>query len=82
VIFYAYTKEVTRMEAAAPTAPPNFLWVYSLGGKEDHLIDRDRMRHADVFPDPERLRAAGYFDQSAHDLLAVVAPTTRRRRTA
>lgn len=77
VIFYAYTKEVRRLRAAAADAPPNFLWVYSLGGKEDHLVDRDRDRHADVFPDPAAIAAAGYYDQSAHDLLAVVAPSLR-----
>jgi hypothetical protein len=77
VLFYAYTKEVRLLEAAADEAPPNFLWVYSLGGRQDHLIDRDTMRHADVFPDPAAIAAAGYTDQSAHDLLSVVAPSLR-----
>jgi hypothetical protein len=77
VLFYAYTKEVRLLEAAADEAPPNFLWVYSLGGRQDHLIDRDTMRHADVFPDPAAIAAAGYTDQSAHDLLSVAAPSLR-----
>lgn len=77
VIFYAYTKEVTLLESVRGETPPNFLWVYSMGGRQDHLVDRDTMRHADVFPTPERIAAAGYYDQSAHDLLCVVAPTHR-----
>lgn len=78
VLFYAYTKEVTRFRRlVAGAAPRNFLWVYSMGGREDHLIDRETERHADVFPDREAIRAAGYFDQDDHDLLAVVAPNHR-----
>jgi hypothetical protein len=77
VIFYAYTKEVRLLEAAATQAPPNFLWIYSLGGRQDHLVDRDTMRHADVFPTAEAIAQAGYYDQSAHDLLAVTAPSLR-----
>ncbi|WNI20170.1 hypothetical protein RLT57_32035 (plasmid) [Streptomyces sp. ITFR-21] len=37
-------------------APDNFLWCYSLGGREDHLIDLAHERHADVFPDVVTLR--------------------------
>lgn len=77
VIFYAYTKEVRLLEDSRATAPPNLLWVYSMGGRQDHLVDRDTMRHADVFPTPEAIADAGYFDQSAHDLLCVVAPSHR-----
>jgi hypothetical protein len=77
VLFYAYTKEVRLLEAARPAAPPNLLWIYSLGGRQDHLVDRDRMRHADVFPGPEAIEQAGYADQSVHDLLCVVHPSHR-----
>jgi hypothetical protein len=77
VLFYAYTKEVPLLERVGPEAPPNFLWVYSLGGRHDDLVDRDTMRHADVFPDRAAIAAAGYYDQTAHDLLAVVAPSLR-----
>jgi hypothetical protein len=76
-LFYAYTKEVALLEAETGAAPPNFLWVYSLGGRQDHLIDRDTMRHADVFPDRRAIAAAGYYSQHPHDLLAVVAPSLR-----
>lgn len=77
VLFYAYTKEVSRMRRLAHQAPVNFRWLYSLGGREDHLIDRDTERHADVFADLDTMERRGYVDQSASDLLAVVLPTTR-----
>ena len=76
VLFYAYTKEVAMVKAARPL-PANLLICYSFGGKQDHLIDRDTDQHSDVFPTLEALEAAGYVDQEEHDLLCVVAPTTR-----
>lgn len=78
VLFYAYTKEVPRFRALVEdTAPVNFRWLYSLGGKFDGMLDRDRDRHAEVFPDPQTLADAGYVNQSESDLLAVLAPSTR-----
>lgn len=78
VLFYAYTKEVSRFRRLVePAAPSNFRWVFSLGGREDHLLDLDVDRHADVFPDEEAIAAAGYTSQAAHDLLCVTLPTNR-----
>lgn len=78
MLFYSYTKEVARFRRlVVDNPPPNFLWTYSYGGKEDHLIDPDTDRHTDVFPTVEALNAAGYYDQEDHDLLCVVAPTHR-----
>jgi hypothetical protein len=77
VLFYAYTKEISMMLKYLHGMPKNFRVVMSYGGKEDHLIDRELHRHADVFPTKEALEAAGYFDQSDNDLLAVVAPTNK-----
>lgn len=78
VMFYAYTKEIPRFrQLVEPDAPVNFRWVYSLGGKHDHLLDFDSDRHADVFPDMQSLADAGYVDQTRSDLLSVLAPTTR-----
>lgn len=72
---YAYTKEIERFKRLVEPRPPaNLLWVYSYGGRQDHLIDPDRDRVADVFPDAETMAAAGYADQSASDLLAVTGP--------
>jgi hypothetical protein len=77
VLFYAYTKEVSRFRRLEDWAPDNFRWLYSLGGREDHLVDLEQDRHADVFPDLDTLADAGYMDQTESDLLAVLLPTTR-----
>jgi len=78
ILFYAYTKEVTRFNRLVEgKAPENFRWIYSLGGKEDKYIDKDTQRHAEVFPTKEQIEEAGYTDQSDNDLLAVLLPTTR-----
>jgi len=74
VTFYAYTKEVEMVKAA--TLPDNLRIVFSMGGKQDHLVGPDD-RHAEVFPDLETLHAAGYQDQTASDLLAITLPTNR-----
>lgn len=73
--FYAYTKEVSRFRAIAePDPPPNFLWAYSYGGKQDALLDPDTDRVADVFPDEAAITAAGWSSQEDSDLLAVLGP--------
>lgn len=78
ITFYAYTKEVSMFKRLVEgKAPANFRWLYSMGGKEDHLIDVERDRHAEVFPTKAALDAAGYFDQSDSDILAITAPTNR-----
>lgn len=74
LLFYAYTKEITMLQAVTP--PDNFRWLASTGGTQDDLIT-DEMRHADVFPDLTTLEAAGYESQDASDLLAVLLPTAR-----
>ena len=74
--FYAYTKEVHRFKRLVEGhAPDNFRWVYSLGGREDHLIDREHDRYADVFAREEDIAAAGYHSQAESDLLAVLGPS-------
>lgn len=74
VRFYCYTKEISRFKRLVePDVPENFMWCYSLGGREDHLIDRERERHADVFPDAEAVAVAGYTDQTESDLLSVLS---------
>jgi len=69
--FYCYTKEVEMFRRLVePDAPGNFRWVYSWGGRWDHLI-LDDDRQADVFPSHEALEAAGFHDQQDSDLLAI-----------
>jgi hypothetical protein len=78
VLFYAYTKEVSLFRSVPEVnSLPNFRFLFSTGGLEDHLIDTETDRHADVFPDEHAIVEAGYFSQSETDLLAVVAPATR-----
>jgi hypothetical protein len=73
-IFYAYTKEVEMFRRLVePDPPDNFIWIYSYGGRWDHLIT-DEDRRADVFPDRESLEAAGFHDQEDSDLLAIYGP--------
>lgn len=73
--FYAYTKEVSMWRELEAERPANLAIIFSLGGTEDHLIDRDADRHADVFASEEALLAAGYADQADDDRLAVMGPT-------
>lgn len=77
VLFYAYTKEVTLLRDNEWALPANFLTCFSMGGRQDSLIDKDTERHADVFPDVEAIDAAGYMSQHESDLLCVLLPTTR-----
>lgn len=73
VQFYAYTKSVSMVKAAQLTGliPANLTIIFSLGGKEDHLIDSAIDRHSRVFPSLEALLAAGYVDTSYDDTNAI-----------
>lgn len=75
VFFYAYTKEV-QMVKSYPSLQ-NLVIIYSMGGKQDHLVDKENDRHADVFPSLEALQEAGYTDQEHSDLLAATLPTNK-----
>jgi len=75
ILFYAYTKEVKLFESSV--LPNNFLYVYSLGGKQDNLVNKDTMRHADVFPEIEDIIEAGYDSQHESDLLCVLLPSLK-----
>ncbi|KFZ77130.1 hypothetical protein ED92_39335 [Amycolatopsis sp. MJM2582] len=73
--FYAYTKEVAMFrELVEPRSPRNFWWVYSYGGTQDHSLDPDLDRVADVFADEAAIDEAGWHSQSESDLRAVIGP--------
>ncbi|MFD3923081.1 hypothetical protein [Streptomyces sp. NPDC058595] len=76
VRFYAYTKSISLFrEAVEPDPPANFKWVYSLGGREDHLIDTTTERHVDIFPDEKSLAEAGYTSRAKEGcLVSVLGP--------
>ena len=75
VFFYAYTKEVAMVKRYE--LPKNFVIIFSMGGTQDHLVDKENDRHADVFPNLEALQQAGYTDQEESDLLAATLPTNK-----
>lgn len=79
ILFYAYTKEVSRVKRLTDDHPfpPNFRIIFSMGGVEDHLLDPEADRHAEVFPDLVSLADAGYTDQEENDLFCVLLDTTR-----
>jgi hypothetical protein len=78
VTFYCYTKEVSMFKRLVePNCPTNFRYLYSMGGKEDHLVNKELDRHADVFPDDVAILDAGYMNQDASDLLAITLPTNK-----
>jgi hypothetical protein len=48
-----------------------------MGGKQDHLINKETDRHAEVFPDDVAILDAGYMSQDASDLLAITLPSNK-----
>jgi hypothetical protein len=78
VTFYCYTKEVSMFKRVVePNCPSNFRYLYSMGGKEDHLINKETDRHAEVFPSDAAILDAGYSNQDASDLLAITLPSNK-----
>lgn len=69
VKFYAYTKMVELIKKT--TLPDNFTVIFSLGGKQDNLIDRNTDRHSRVFSSLEELQALGYVNTSHDDTMAL-----------
>lgn len=75
VNFYAYTKEVDMFKTKlAQLIPTNFILIYSFGGKQDKMIDRDKDRHSDVFYDYNEMIKAGYNDIGNDDKQAAIHP--------
>jgi hypothetical protein len=69
--FYAYTKEVDLFKnKLSHLQPSNFVTIFSYGGKQDSLIDKDVDRHSDVFPSMDALLEAGYVSVQHDDTLA------------
>ena len=78
ITFYCYTKEVAMFKRIVePDCPENFRYLYSMGGKQDHLINKETDRHAEVFPDDVAILEAGYSNQDASDLLAITLPSNK-----
>lgn len=78
VTFYCYTKEVAMFKKLVePNCPSNFRYLYSMGGKQDHLVDLEKDRHAEVFKDDAAILDAGYANQSETDLMAITLPSNK-----
>lgn len=72
VQFYAYTKMVSMLKQYTLDGliPSNFTVIYSYGGTEDKLIDKNIDRHSWVFSSVEALQNAGYADAHVDDSVA------------
>jgi hypothetical protein len=74
-IFYTYTKEVSlfkKLQRYQNLIPTNFITIFSFGGKEDNLINKEIDRHSDVFPDHAAMIEAGYNDIADDDSQAAI----------
>jgi len=70
-IFYTYTKEVSLFKNIGEL-PKNFITIFSFGGREDHLINKETDRHSDVFPNHKEMIEAGYNDIGDDDSQAAM----------
>lgn len=69
VRFYAYTKSHSFIRGNF-AIPENFDLIYSLGSKNDELINQETERHSKIFYSMDEMTAAGYTDASYLDLNA------------
>jgi hypothetical protein len=68
VRFYAYTKSHSFIRGIE--LPENFDLIFSLGSKNDELINQDTERHSKIFYSSDEMQAQGYTDSSYLDLVA------------
>jgi hypothetical protein len=76
VSFYAYTKQVELFKTSKGI-PSNFTVIFSQGGKQDHLIDITKDRHARVFQTIEALESAGYQNGTEDDMVAACGKSNK-----
>lgn len=67
--FYAYTKSHSFIRGNF-NIPDNMDLIFSLGSKNDELIDQENERHSRIFHSKEQMERQGYFDASYLDLNA------------
>lgn len=68
VRFYSYTNMVELLKEI--TLPENYDIIYSMSGKQKHMIDTEVDRHARIFSNSIELLKFGYVDTSEIDLYA------------
>lgn len=69
VRFYAYTKSHSFIRGNF-NIPENMDLIFSLGSKNDELIDQENERHSRIFQTEKDLQDAGYTDSSYLDIVA------------
>jgi hypothetical protein len=68
VRFYSYTNMVELLKEI--TLPENYDIIYSMSGKQKHMVDLEVDRHARIFSNSVELLKFGYVDTSEVDLYA------------
>jgi hypothetical protein len=68
VRFYAYTKSHSFIRGIE--LPENFDLIFSLGSKNDELINQETERHSKIFYSSEEMEQQGYTDSSYLDIVA------------
>ena len=68
VRFYSYTNMVELFKEI--TLPENYDIIYSMSGKQKHMVDLEVDRHARIFSNSAELLKFGYVDTSEVDLYA------------
>jgi hypothetical protein len=68
VRFYAYTKSHSFIRGIE--LPENFDLIFSLGSKNDELINTETERHSKIFYSADEMKDNGYSDASYLDILA------------
>ena len=68
---HLYTKSKKLFDPIAGLVPSNLILIYSLGSKNDNLIDLNKDRHAKIFNSLNQLNSEGYINASDNDLLAI-----------
>jgi hypothetical protein len=77
VRFYAYTKSHSFIRGIQ--LPENMDLIFSLGSKNDELINQDTERHSKIFYSVDEMAAAGYTDSSYLDIVATKWVTENKK---
>jgi hypothetical protein len=77
VRFYAYTKSHSFIRSKF--IPYNMDLIFSLGSKNDELINQETERHSKIFYSSEEMQDQGYTDSSYLDIVATKWVTTNHK---
>lgn len=68
--FYAYTKQVKLLKDNWQSKPKNVIIIFSIGGRQDNLIDQNIDRHSKIFKTEKELLQSGYINATIDDTIA------------